>query len=119
MYSYSCIQVEVSDPRNKVVNLGSRYFGDVVKKYIPIVNNSPAPISFHLAFTPYSVRLQSPDILSVGPVGRLTLDPRGGSMRVEVIFKPNVRIPAFAEEVSILSRDEMQLVMSSVHYTKF
>ncbi|XP_025115052.1 hydrocephalus-inducing protein-like isoform X4 [Pomacea canaliculata] len=93
------MKVEVSDPRNKVVNLGSRYFGDVVKKYIPIVNNSPAPISFHLAFTPYSVRLQSPDILSVGPVGRLTLDPRGGSMRVEVIFKPNVRIPAFAEEV--------------------
>jgi hydrocephalus-inducing protein len=92
-------QIEVADPKNKLVNLGARYVGDVVKKYIPVVNNSPAPITFHLAFTPSSPKLQNPDILSVGPTTPITLDPRGGTIKVEIIFKPKGRIPAFTEEV--------------------
>ncbi|KAK7505819.1 hypothetical protein BaRGS_00003090 [Batillaria attramentaria] len=93
------MKVEVADSKNKTVSLGARYVGDVVKKYIPIVNNSPAPITFHLAFTPSSPKLQSAEVLSVAPTGQITLDPRGGTTKVEIIFKPKTRIPAFTEEV--------------------
>ena len=92
-------QIEVADMKNKLVNLGSRYVGDVVKKYVPIVNNSPAAITFHLAFTPSSPKLQTVDVLSIAPTGPITLDPRGGTTKVEIVFKPKSRIPAFNEEV--------------------
>lgn len=93
------MKVEVADSKNKSMNLGARYVGDVIKKYIPIVNNSPAPITFILAFTPSSPKLQSTDVLSVSPAGEVTLNPRGGTTKVEVVFKPKSRIPAFTEEV--------------------
>ena len=92
-------QIEVADMKNKLVNLGSRYVGDVVKKYVPIVNNSPAAITFQLAFTPSSPKLQTVDVLSIAPTGPITLDPRGGTTKVEIVFKPKSRIPAFNEEV--------------------
>ncbi|XP_070194710.1 hydrocephalus-inducing protein homolog isoform X4 [Littorina saxatilis] len=93
------LKIEVADMKHKLVNLGSRFVGEVVKKYVPIVNNSPAAITFQLAFTPSSPKLQPPDVMSIAPAGPITLDPRGGTTKVEIVFKPKSRIPAFTEEV--------------------
>ncbi|KAK6174452.1 hypothetical protein SNE40_017727 [Patella caerulea] len=95
------MKIEVADPKQKMVNLGARVVGDVVKKYIPIVNNSPAPITFNLALTPISQSLQSGDMLTIAPTHSVTLAPRGGTCRVEVAFKPKKRIGQFTEEVML------------------
>lgn len=72
----------------------------MVKKYIPIVNNSPAAITFNLALTPVLPVLQKPAVLSISPTSTITLDPKG-SFKVEVIFSPKCRIPQFTEEVML------------------
>ncbi|XP_046359897.2 hydrocephalus-inducing protein homolog isoform X3 [Haliotis rufescens] len=95
------MKIEVADPKHKIVNLGPKYVGDVVKKYIPIVNNSPAAITFNLALTPTAPALQQPDVLSVSPTQPIRLSPRGGTCKVEIVFKPKSRIPQFTEEVML------------------
>ncbi|ESO91099.1 hypothetical protein LOTGIDRAFT_122343, partial [Lottia gigantea] len=95
------MKIEVADPKMKIVNLGSKLVGEVVKKYIPIVNNSPAPITFNLALTPTSPGLQQSDILSIAPTSAITLPPRGGTCKVEVAFRPKKRIAPFTEEVML------------------
>ncbi|XP_069113582.1 hydrocephalus-inducing protein homolog isoform X2 [Argopecten irradians] len=95
------MKIEVADPRHKILNLGPRVVNDVVKKYIPIVNNSPAPITFNLALTPVSAALQKPGVISISPTNTITLEPKGGTIKVEVIFAPKCRIPQFTEEVML------------------
>ena len=73
--------------------------GNNVKKYIPIVNNSPAPITFNLALTPTEPALQTKEVLAISPKDQITLDARGGTTKVEVWFRPKARIPQFTEEV--------------------
>ncbi|XP_035827636.1 hydrocephalus-inducing protein [Aplysia californica] len=93
------MKIEVADPKQKSVNLGARVVGDTVKKYIPIVNNSPAPITFNLALTPTEPALQHKEVLAISPKDQITLDARGGTTKVEVWFRPKARIPQFTEEV--------------------
>lgn len=92
------MKIEVADPKHKCVNLGSRVVNDVIKKYIPIVNNSPAPITFNMSMTT-PVALQQPGILSISPTNQITLEPKGGTCKVEVVFAPKTRIPPFKAEV--------------------
>ena len=89
------------DPKDKIVNLGPRLVGNVVKKYIPIINNSPAAITFTLALTPTASALQQPGVLSIAPTNPITLEAKGGTCKVEVVFRPNSRIPQFMEEVIV------------------
>lgn len=91
--------MEVQDPKHKIVNLGSKMVGEKVRKLIPIVNNSPAPITFNIGLTPMSQSLQQNKVLSISPSNNITLHPRGGVAKVEVAFAPNSRIPQFTEEV--------------------
>lgn len=92
-------QIEVADPKHKILNLGPQVVGKIVKKYIPIVNNSPAAITFSLALTPMTAALQQPGVLGISPTHPITLEGKGGTCKVEVLFKPVGRIPQFMEEV--------------------
>ena len=98
------MQVEVADPKDKIVNLGARLVNDVVKKYIPIINNSPSAITFSLALTPTAPALQkassfASQVLSITPTNSITLEPKGGTCKVALTFSPGCRIPQFTEEV--------------------
>ncbi|XP_064641495.1 hydrocephalus-inducing protein-like isoform X2 [Lineus longissimus] len=93
------MRVEVANPKQKITNFGALRIDHVVKKIVPIVNNSPAPISFHLAVTPSDPLLQQPGVLILSPTSEITLAPRGGTRKVEVAFAPKSRVPQFTEEV--------------------
>ncbi|XP_052816168.1 hydrocephalus-inducing protein homolog isoform X2 [Mya arenaria] len=93
------MKIEVANPKHKILNLGAQVVGKVVKQYVPIVNNSPAAITFTLALTPTTPALQTPGVLAIAPTHPITLEGRGGTCKVEVLFKPQGRIPQFMEEV--------------------
>ena len=99
-WHYSYPQVEVADRKNKVVNLGSGHVGDVIKRQIPIVNNSLAPISFQLLLLSSSPATKLMGQLTVTPKETISLAACGGTTNVDVFFKPKARIPNFSEEVS-------------------
>ena len=96
-------QIEVANPRDKMVRFGALRVGQTVKRTVPIINNSPAPITFHLGVTPSSTLLQDKTVLRLTPTHDLTLHPRGGTAKVDVVFSPKSRIPPFTEEVSWFS----------------
>ncbi|XP_078527074.1 hydrocephalus-inducing protein homolog isoform X2 [Lissotriton helveticus] len=95
------MKVEVADPKQRVVNFGALSAGQSLKKVVPIVNRSIAPITFSLGITPNLPVLQDPKVLSLSPSTELTLKSLGGSCKVEVTFSPKCRIPPFAEEVML------------------
>ena len=96
---YLC-QVEVVDPNHKVVKFGTLQVGQTVRRSVPIINRSPAPISFHVAIMPTNPRLYKQNAIKVSPSQEVTLAPRGGSMVVDVSFSPKSRISHFTEEVN-------------------
>ena len=98
---FSCCQVEVVDPKQKIVKLGAIRVNDAIRKQVPIVNNSPAPVTFRLGFTPTNQTLADRSIFRCTPAEKVTLQPRGGTMRVDVFFHPRNRISPFSEEVLI------------------
>lgn len=109
--NFYILQIEVADPKHKMLNLGAQVVGKVVKRYIPIVNNSPAAITFTLALTPTTPALQQPGVLSISPTHPITLEGKGGTCKVEVLFKPAGRIPQFMEEVNERKSHEFQVVL--------
>lgn len=95
--------MEVADPRHRIVDLGATEVtknAPKKKKYIPIINNSPAPVTFNLALTPETPALQSTGALTISPTNTITLEP-SGMCKVEVAFASNSRIPQFSEEVTM------------------
>ncbi|XP_029465095.1 hydrocephalus-inducing protein homolog [Rhinatrema bivittatum] len=94
------MKIEVLNPRHKVVNFGALFVGQIVKKIIPIVNNSDLSITFTLTVTPAIQALQDPRVLSLSPSMEITLKPQG-TWKAEVIFSPKSRIPQFTEEVTM------------------
>ena len=86
---------------SSIVNLGSFIVGGKVKKpaVVPIVNNSPAPITFKLALTPTTPALQQTNALSITSTDNITLEGRGGTCSVQVKLNNKQRIPQFTEEV--------------------
>ncbi|XP_041376326.1 hydrocephalus-inducing protein-like isoform X3 [Gigantopelta aegis] len=93
------LKIEVADPKFRMVNLGARSIGDEVKKVIPIVNRSLAPIEFKVGITRGSKTLLPPSVLNIQPQENIVLQPKGGSASIEVNFKPRARILQFTEEV--------------------
>jgi hydrocephalus-inducing protein len=87
----------------KVVKFGALRVGQTVKKIVPIVNNSPASITFHLGMTPSTLALQDKTTMKLSPLNEITLAPKGGTAKVELVFSPKCRIPQFTEEVFINS----------------
>ena len=97
------LKVEVADPRNKVVKLGALRVGQTLKKQVPIVNNSPAPITFRVGFTPSNTLLNDRGIFRFLPYNEnVSLAPRGGTAKLDILFTPKTRIPHFSEEVGVL-----------------
>jgi len=68
---------------------------------VPIVNNSAAAITFCLTLTPTCLALQSEGVLTVSPTELITLQPKGGMAKVEVVLSPKSRIANFTEEVCL------------------
>ena len=85
-----------------IVNVGSLVVGGRMKKppVVPIVNNSPAPITFKLALTPTTPALQQTNALSISTTDNITLEGKGGTCSVIVKLQNKHRIPHFTEEVS-------------------
>nr|XP_006823299.1 PREDICTED: hydrocephalus-inducing protein homolog [Saccoglossus kowalevskii] len=94
------MRVEVVNPRDKTVNFGALRVGQTMKRVVPLINNSPCPITFKIVITPMSSSLQQlPSVLTLSNTDKITLKPRGGTHNLEVIFSPKCRIPKFTEEV--------------------
>ncbi|XP_078720178.1 hydrocephalus-inducing protein homolog isoform X2 [Lampetra fluviatilis] len=97
------MKIEVANPKWKVVNLGALRVGQTIKKTVPLVNNSRAPLTFSLALQSSQPALQDPKVLILSPSGEVTLRPRDGTCAVEVSFSPCARVPAFTAEVCVES----------------
>ncbi|XP_033116735.1 hydrocephalus-inducing protein homolog isoform X2 [Anneissia japonica] len=96
------MRVEVANPKDKNLNLGALRIGQTVKKTIPIINKSPAPITFNVVITPFSQVLQQlPYVLNLSPSHSITLKPKGGTYNLDMLFTPKCRIPQFTEEVML------------------
>ena len=95
--------MEVTNPMYKNTRLGALRIGQVVKKQIQLANNSPSPISFQLSCTPTTQELQDRAVLKITPTQQITLPPKGGTCKVDVVFSPKTRIPQFSEEVNASS----------------
>lgn len=95
------MKIEVAHPSQKIVKFGALREKQVIKKQIPLVNNSPSPITFQLSCTPTTAELQEEGVLKVHPTQAITLQPRGGTCKVDVVFSPKKRVPQFTEEVML------------------
>ena len=82
-----------------MLKLGALRVGQTVRRRVPIINRSPAPISFHLSMAFTSELLNDNKILQVFPTTNITLKANGGTADVDVVFAPDCRIPQFVEEV--------------------
>ncbi len=110
-------QIEVSNPRDKLIKFGALRIGQTAKRSVPIVNNSAAPLTFRVGVTPSAPALQASGVLRVAPSQEVTLQPRGGSTKVDVVFAPKARITPFTEEVSLAKSKDTVTVKFSVKYS--
>ncbi|XP_042266839.1 hydrocephalus-inducing protein homolog isoform X2 [Thunnus maccoyii] len=91
------MKLEVEDPRQRRVKLGSLLLGQKVKKQVVLVNRSPVDLSFTLQLntnTPLD-----PGDLSFSPAGELNLKAGGGSCNVDIKFSPRQHISLFKAEL--------------------
>lgn len=98
MSSY-IIQVEVDNPSDRKVNIGSVPINEKVKRPVRIINKSLASIDFSVTITPFAINLQN--VLSILPSSLIQLKPKA-SCDVFVQFQPKARIAKFTEEVLLL-----------------
>jgi len=90
----------VADARQKIVKFGALRIGQTVKKIIPIVNNSAAPLTLNVTLNPVASALQEPGVVRLLPSEQpITLQAKGGMAKVEVMLSPKTRIAQFSEEV--------------------
>ena len=73
-----------------------------MKKIIPIVNNSAAPLTFKVTANPLSSALQEAGVMRLLPTDPITLQQKGGMGKVEVVLSPKCRIAQFSEEVRVV-----------------
>ena len=98
----SVCQVEAIDANHKVIKFGTLQVGQTVRRSVPIINRSPAQITFHVAIMPTNPRIYKQNAIKVAPSQEVTLAPNGGTMTVDVTFSPKSRISHFTEEVNVL-----------------
>lgn len=90
----------MADARQKVVKCGALRIGQTLKKIVPIVNNSGAPLTFNVTLNPVTPALQEPGVVRLLPSEQpITLPAKGGTARVEVMLCPKTRVAQFSEEV--------------------
>eukprot|EP00066_Takifugu_rubripes_P027985 XP_011617251.1 PREDICTED: hydrocephalus-inducing protein homolog [Takifugu rubripes] len=88
------MKLEVEDPRQRKLNLGSVNSGQRVKKKVKLVNRSTIDLSFKLLL---NTQLDPRD-LSLSHTGELHLRA-GGSCSFEILFSPHQRLAAFTAEL--------------------
>ncbi|XP_031731518.1 hydrocephalus-inducing protein homolog isoform X1 [Anarrhichthys ocellatus] len=91
------MKLEVENPKQRKVKLGSLVLGQKVKKQVVLVNRSPLDLSFTLLLntnTPLD-----PRDLSFSPAGELNLKASVGSCNVEIQFSPRQHTPPFTAEL--------------------
>ncbi|KAM4733696.1 hydrocephalus-inducing protein homolog isoform 3-T4 [Anableps anableps] len=91
------LKLEVLEPRQKKLKLGSVELGQRVNKQIVLVNNSLLDLSFTLTLNINSL-LDQKD-LCVSPAGELSLRSDGGSCKVQIQFSPSQQVPPFYAEL--------------------
>lgn len=93
----------MADARQKIVKFGALRIGQTVKKTVPIVNNSAAPLTFNVVLNPVTSAMQEPGVVRLLPSEQpITLQAKGGMTKVEVMLSPKTRISQFSEEVILL-----------------
>jgi len=96
-------QVGVADARQKIVKFGALRIGQTMKKTVPIVNNSAAPLTFNVTLIPVTSALQEPGVVRLLPSEQpVTLQAKGGMAKIEVMLSPRTRISQFSEEVIVV-----------------
>ncbi|XP_074533739.1 hydrocephalus-inducing protein homolog [Halichoeres trimaculatus] len=90
-------KLEVEDPKQRKLKLGSLMVGQKVKKQVVLVNRSLLDLSFILLLNTNDT-LDQRD-LSFSPAGELSLKAKGGSCTVEIQFSPRQHIPPFSAEL--------------------
>jgi len=101
----------VADPRQKIVKFGALRIGQTLKKIVPIVNNSAAPLTFNVTLNPVTPALQEPGTVRLLPSEQpITLQAKGGMAKLEVMLSPKTRVSQFSEEVVYV---QLKAVVSS------
>ncbi|XP_037834213.1 hydrocephalus-inducing protein homolog [Kryptolebias marmoratus] len=91
------IKLDVKNPQQKQLKLGSLTLGQKVKKQAVLVNQSSSDLSFTLTLSTNTPL--DPKVLSVSPAGELKLKSGGGSCKVEIQFSPRRCVPPFTAEL--------------------
>ncbi|KAM3592002.1 uncharacterized protein V6R79_011190 [Siganus canaliculatus] len=91
------LKLEVEEPSQRNVKLGSLVVGQKVKRTMVLVNRSSLAVSFTLQLQP-KPPLERRE-LSVSPAGELTMKARVGSQKVEIQFTPLQHIPPFTTKL--------------------
>ena len=91
----------MADARLKIVKFGALRIGQTLKKIVPIVNNSAAPLTFNATLNPVTLALQEPGAVRLLPSEQpITLQAKGGLTKLEVMLSPKTRVSQFSEEVA-------------------
>uniref|UniRef100_A0A3Q2PEK1 HYDIN axonemal central pair apparatus protein n=1 Tax=Fundulus heteroclitus TaxID=8078 RepID=A0A3Q2PEK1_FUNHE len=91
------MKLEVIEPKQKKVKLGSVMVGQRVNTQVVLVNHSLLDLSFTLTLSTNTPL--DPKDLSVSPTSELKLKSCGGSCKVQVQFSPHQHIPPFSAEL--------------------
>uniref|UniRef100_A0A3B4VD89 HYDIN axonemal central pair apparatus protein n=1 Tax=Seriola dumerili TaxID=41447 RepID=A0A3B4VD89_SERDU len=90
------MKLEVEDPRQRKVKLGSLMLGQTVKKQVVLVNRSPLDLTFTLLLNTYTPL--DPKDLSFCPAGEQKLKA-SGSCNVSIQFSPRQHVRPFKAEL--------------------
>ncbi|KAM9376113.1 hydrocephalus-inducing protein-like [Pholidichthys leucotaenia] len=91
------MKLEVKEPRQKKIKLGSLTVGQKVKRNVVLVNRSTLDLLFTLVLSTNSPL--EPKDLSFSPFGQLKLRSNGDSCNVDIQFSPHQPIPPFTAEL--------------------
>ncbi|KAM9854716.1 hydrocephalus-inducing protein homolog [Aulostomus maculatus] len=97
------MKLEVEDPKQRKLKMGSLSLGQQVKKQVVVVNRSPLDLSFTLLLSTNTPL--NPKDLSVSPEGELKLKGSGGSCTVSIQFSPQQHLPPFTAELQAKCAD--------------
>uniref|UniRef100_A0A3Q3MLA1 HYDIN axonemal central pair apparatus protein n=1 Tax=Mastacembelus armatus TaxID=205130 RepID=A0A3Q3MLA1_9TELE len=95
------VKLELEDPKQSKVKLGTLMLGQKVKRQVVVVNRSALDLSFTLSspFLSSAVLNLLFQDLTFSPAGQQNLKARGGCCTIEIQFSPRQHIPPFTAEL--------------------
>ncbi|CAL8374755.1 unnamed protein product, partial [Arctogadus glacialis] len=91
------VKLEVEDPSQEKVDLGSVPSGQRVKRQVWVVNRTPSDLTFSMQFNTQPPL--DPRVLSVSPAGEVTLKALVGRCVVELLWAPRKRAAPFTAQL--------------------